>query len=101
MIYTAPQNVTSPQDAVSDVNVIFDGGDDSVSIARLRWFGDEVLAMRWNIALREWDDPDKIADQKVCLGMPVSRGFPTWFILPEEMFNSASELSEVLRKLSV
>ncbi len=100
MIYIQPAQVTSPQDAISNLNVLFDGGEDSVSVARLDWFGNSVIAMRWNIALREWDDPDKISEAKPCLGMPVSRGYPTWFILPEDMFNSNTELSVALNGLN-
>jgi hypothetical protein len=100
MRYTLPEDVTSPQDAISKVEVIHDDGEDSVSIARITWFGTEMLAMRWNIALREWDDPEKIDESKICLGMPVSRGYPTWFILPEKMFDFGSELSYIFKKLS-
>ena len=99
MRYKPPDTVTSPRDAISNVEVLYDGGDDSVSVARITWFGNEVLAMRWNIALREWDDPEKINEHKICLGMPVSSGFSTWFILPDEMFESNSELSSVLKTL--
>jgi hypothetical protein len=99
MRYRLTQDVISPQDAISNVDVIFDGGEDSVSIARITWFGNVVVAMRWNIALREWDVPEKADDTRECLGMPVSRGYPTWFILPEEMFNANSRLSEIMRTL--
>ncbi len=35
MRYHPPNQVTSPQDYVSNVRVLFDGGDDSVSIAKI------------------------------------------------------------------
>jgi hypothetical protein len=53
MRYTPPEEVTSPRDAISNVDVVHNGGEDSVSIARITWFGDVVTAMRWNVALRE------------------------------------------------
>ena len=46
MKYTLPQDVQSPRNAISNVEVLHDGGDDSVSIARITWFGNEALAMR-------------------------------------------------------
>jgi hypothetical protein len=97
MNYTAPANVIGPQDYVSNVHVIYDGGQDSVSIARLDWEGNQVFAMRWNVARREWDDPDKASGSKVCLGMPSSRGYPVWFVLPDEMLNPDSEIWQHIR----
>jgi len=101
MRYKTPNEVKSPRDAISNVDVLFDGGIDSVSVARLTWFGKQVLGMRWNIALREWDDLDKESESKECLGMPVSRGYSTWFVLPDEMFDENSPLSDLLRRLSL
>ena len=95
MRYTPPNTVTSPRDCVSNINVIFDGGvipPTHFSVARLDWEGSPCLVMRWNVGQREWDDPEKQNNQKVCLGMPVSRGFPVWFVLPEVLLNEHSEV---------
>lgn len=100
MRYRNPNSVLSPRDGVSDLEVLFDDPD-SVSIARFNWFNDEVIGMRWNIALREWDDEAKISEEKECLGMPVSRGYPTWFILPEELFDKESDLSKIISKIKI
>jgi hypothetical protein len=97
MNYTAPTNVIGPQDYVSNVRVIYDGGEDSVSIARLDWEGNQVFAMRWNVARREWHDPDKVSGSKVCIGMPSSRGHPVWFVLPDEMLDPGSEIWQQIR----
>jgi len=94
MQYTPPNTVTSPQDCVSNINVIFDGGTGSspFSVAKLDWDGSPCIAMRWNVSQREWGDPEKQNNQKVCAGMPVSRGFPVWFVLPTELFDENSEV---------
>ena len=71
MIYFKPNQVTSPQKFMKIVRVIFDGGLYSFSIAELEWEGSKVYGMRWNVS-----------GKKVCLGMPVSRARPVWFVIP-------------------
>jgi hypothetical protein len=61
---------------VSDLNIIFDGGESSYSVAKLRWDGDPAVAVRWN-------GGDSAPFQG--LGNPQSRGIPTWFILPDSI----------------
>lgn len=91
MNYTKPENVTSPKDYVDNVRVLFDGGENSISVAKLKWKGNEQIAMRWNISMREKLDEGK-RKGKQCLGMPVSTGHPVWFIVPEGLFNPKSDL---------
>ncbi len=83
MIYVNPLNVVSPRDCVSNVNVIFDGGEESFSIAEMDWEGTKAVGIRWNVASRECDDSEKLEGKKECKGMPVSRTYPVWFILPD------------------
>jgi len=95
MQYKAPNAVTSPKDCVSNINVIFDGGvipPTHFSVAKLDWDGDPCIAMRWNVGQREWDEPDKQNNQQICAGMPVSRGYPVWFVLPKELFDENSDV---------
>lgn len=94
MKYFAPKKVIGPKDFVTNVKVLYDGGPNSVSVAQLDWEGNTCIAMRWNIARREWDDKDKKNNKKTCVGMPSSHGFPVWFILPDELFDSQSDLSK-------
>ena len=75
MTYTLPQAVTSPRDYIKKIHVIHDGGDRGYSVAKL-----------------EWEDPDKVSGQKVCVGMPSSHGYPVWFVLPEDILNKESEV---------
>jgi len=76
---------------------MYDGGENSVSIAKITWFGKIVIGMRWNVSMREWDNPNKNKPGgNICLGNPISRGYPTWFILPPEMFDKNSELAAIL-----
>jgi hypothetical protein len=97
MNYTPPNTVTSPRDYISNLCVLFDGGEDSVSVARLHWEGKPCIAMRWNVARREWDDPEKKSGKKVCVGMPSSHGFPVWFLLPDELLEEESDLRRLVK----
>jgi hypothetical protein len=91
MKYIPPQNVTGPQDYISSVTVLYDGQDEGFSIAKIVWEDTACYGIRWNIARREWDDPEKVANKKTCVGMPSSHGYPVWFILPNELLNPNSE----------
>jgi len=84
MKYVKPDDVKSPKNHLELVRVLYDGKDDpSYSIAIVKYDdGDESYAMRWNISSAEYDDPDKVQGKKLCIGNPVSRGYPTWFVLP-------------------
>ena len=82
MLYVDPKTVTSPRDYLRLISVVFDGGPHSISIAEIKWEGAPAYAYRWNIARREWDDPEKINHSKVCNGYPVSRSHPAWSVLP-------------------
>jgi tRNA U34 2-thiouridine synthase MnmA/TrmU len=91
MKYKNPSLVTSPKDAISNLRVLYDGGDSSVSIAKMKWKGQEVVGMRWNVGMREWNDQQK-KNGKECLGVPTSNGRSIWFIVPDELLNRDSEL---------
>ncbi|HEX3628355.1 MAG TPA: hypothetical protein VH280_23345 [Verrucomicrobiae bacterium] len=95
MKYTAPASVTAPQDFISNIRVIYDGGDDSFSLAQLDWEGKPCFAMRWNVARREWDDPNKALGKNVCVGMPSSHGHPVWFVLPDEIMKQDPKIWEL------
>lgn len=82
MRYTDPRTVVSPRSVITNLNVIYDGGEEGISIATMKWDGDDAIGIRWNIAMNEWDDPKKVAEEKVCLGLPISRALPVWYILP-------------------
>lgn len=98
MEYTPPQEVTSPRDCIDNVQVIHDGGlgegDEAkaYSVATIEWEGVSCLAIRWNVAQREWEDPEKVSGERVCVGMPSSRGYPVWFILPKEILDADSDV---------
>jgi len=49
MKYIKPAAVLSPRDFISNVRVLYDGGEDYVSVALLEWEGEECLAIRWNV----------------------------------------------------
>ncbi len=84
MSYITPNLVVSPKKWVSNLNVIYDGGEHSWSLARMTWDGRESIGLRWNGGSDDKRFPG--------IGNPQSRGVPTWFILPDE-------LSEIVVKM--
>ena len=71
-----PRDVVSPQSTWQLIDVLYESEDWSMAIGR--WKSDEgkwrpVLAQRWN----GWEGGK---------GNPISRGFPTWFIMPDETY---------------
>ncbi len=98
MNYINPNQVISPQEYISNIRILHDGGNDSFSLARVEWEGEDCFAIRWNIARREWDDPEKQIDRKQCIGMPSSHGYPIWFILPEELIDQDSEIWRIINE---
>jgi len=64
--------VLSPKRHWVLVAVLDEGSEEDSALALGRWDNKPVLAMRWNGSN---DNP---------IGNPQSRGFPTWFVVPEE-----------------
>jgi hypothetical protein len=72
MAYLKPQQVLSPKGKVGGIlEVIHDPGEGRMSVARIVWEQDEVVATRWN------------GTNARPLGNPVSRGHATWFVVDE------------------
>jgi hypothetical protein len=74
MSYIDPQTVMSPKNRVGSVDVLYDDGPGSWSIARLEYDGEERIGMRWNGQ-----------EDEAGIGNPQSRGKPTWFVVPKEL----------------
>ena len=72
MAYVKPQEVLSPRAKVGRIlEVIHDPGEGRMSVARIVWEQDEVVATRWN------------GTNAQPLGNPVSRGHATWFVVDQ------------------
>ena len=72
MSYVRPKEVLSPRKHVGGVlEVIHDPGEGRMSVARILWDKQEVIATRWN------------GDSDRPLGNPVSRGQATWFVVDD------------------
>ncbi len=100
--YHEPQNVLSPRRCVNSVTPLYDGGEDEAfSLAIVNWQGKDCIGIRWNITHGEWDDENKKSGQVTCVGEPNSRGYPTWFILPDDFLNQIingdSEIINVIK----
>lgn len=82
-MYLKPTEVLSPRGQVEVMDVLYDSGEWGVSVARIRYRDKknqpfkECTGMRWNGSLGKGNK-----------GMPVSRGFPVWFVIPDEFSES-------------
>jgi hypothetical protein len=70
MSYIAPEKVLSPRKRVGGIiEVIHDPGENGMSVARIIWDEEPVVAIRWN------------GNSEQPLGNPMSRRQPTWFVV--------------------
>lgn len=102
MIRHHPANtVTSPKDCVDNVRVIYDGGavKGEFSVAVLEWQGNPCIGIRWNITERELYNPDKQSGKVICVGEPNSRGYATWFILPDSFLTELLQGGNISREI--
>lgn len=84
MPYVRPEEVLSPRSLVGGVlEVIHDPGEGHMSVARIVWDGEEVIATRWNGTTEQ------------PLGNPVSRGHATWFVVDGY---AAAEVEDAARR---
>jgi len=91
-IHHPASTVLSPKDCVNSVAPIYDGGpiQGEYSVAIIDWQGRECIGIRWNINERELDSQDKVSGKVTCMGEPNSRGYPTWFIIPDAFLTALS-----------
>lgn len=82
-----PSKVISPKKNVKNVTVLYDGGTGHgcYSVAKLKWNKKDVIGVRWNVSENEVNNAEKISGKKVCLGEPNSRGYSTWFVIPDAL----------------
>ena len=86
MSYINPQTVMSPRNRVGSVDILYDDGPGSWSVARLEY--DNVpdrIGIRWNGS-----------EEEAGIGNPQSRGRPTWFVVPDELSPMVREVAERL-----
>ena len=86
MTYTDPSTVYTPKGRITDLKVLHDGGQDSWSLATMKWDGAEVIGMRWNGGMN---------NGKPTVGNPQSRGKPTWFVLPSEVGDAIKKMLDI------
>jgi hypothetical protein len=85
MAYVNPETVVSPRNRIRSVDVLYDDGAGSWSVALLDYDGRERLGIRWNGENGESG-----------IGNPQSRARPTWFVLPDELAAVVREQVEQL-----
>lgn len=84
MKYNHPNQVRSPRGYAKHITPLYDGGEEGFSIALLEdCNGNHNIGIRWNVSEKEWDDSYKTEEGMICVGMPQSRGYSVWFILPD------------------
>ena len=72
MAYVHPEEALAPKNRMGGIlEVIHAGGENEMSVARILWDDEEVIAARWN------------GDDQRPLGNPVSRGHATWFVIED------------------
>ena len=91
MSYVKPDLVMSPKGRVSNLYVIYDGGERQWSLARMNWDGEEAIGLRWNGGSKDKRFPN--------IGNPQSRGVPTWFILPDEIADVVIDMLKLHKKI--
>jgi len=91
MLIVPPEQVLSPRDSVEVIEVLDAGTQESFALAIVAFEGVMNVGIRWNVAMREWDDESKIDESRRCVGMPSSRGYPVWFILPLDFLRMLME----------
>lgn len=92
MTYIKPEMVVSPKGKISDLKVVFDGGEKSWALSELKWEGKQVMALRWNGGSEDQRFPG--------IGNPQSRGVPTWFILPDEVGKAVLSMLELSKRIT-
>ena len=92
MSYIKPKDVGSPKSYWLLRKVLYDGGEFQWSVAEGQWKDDsrwkECLALRWN------GGP---GGEK---GNPQSRGYPTWFIVPDDLEEAIREVIDQINSKS-
>jgi hypothetical protein len=87
--YIRPEEVRSPKGRVRDIlEVIHDPGEDRMSVARILWDDEEVIATRWN------------GNAEQPLGNPVSRGHATWFVVDGYAATSVEQAARLAAEAS-
>lgn len=96
MDYIDPRTVLTPRGTITELAVIYDGGEHGWSLARMKWEGDPIIAMRWNGGRPKQIPPSN----KPSIGTPQSRGYPTWFVLPKEVGEMIENSLRLQKKIS-
>ena len=93
MKYIIPKDVKNPRRYVKTIKPLYDGGCGGFSIAILEDINGHCnVGMRWNISEKEWVDQRKIDEEKYCVGMPQSRGYSVWLILPKSSWKYVPQM---------
>lgn len=74
-MYVNAEDVTTPQEHWRLDSVIYDEGASLPAVAFGYWDDQPTVGLRWNV----WNEQGK------ALGNPQSRGYATWFVLPNSV----------------
>jgi hypothetical protein len=90
-MYTDPRTVLSPKGTVKNLEVLYDGGENGWSLARMTWGSSPVMGMRWNGGSNNGEPS---------IGTPNARGYSTWFVLPAEVGDAVETMLRFKKKIS-
>jgi hypothetical protein len=88
MSYQDPKSVLSPKGSIKDIEIIYDGGENSWSLAKMKWDNWPVIGMRWN---------GGSGNGQPSIGNPQSRGYATWFVVPDEVGEAIEKMIHLAR----
>ncbi len=100
MMYYKSIEVISPKRNLK--NVIDIHQNKNFALAKVTWNGSDKIAIRWNVTENELKNNEKASGKVKCIGEPNSRGYPTWFILPDDFLEALvndTKLAEDLRNI--
>lgn len=92
MSYIKPEMVLSPKNRITELEIIYDDGENSWALAKMKWDGNPVTSLRWNGGSKDPRFPG--------IGNPQSRGVPTWFVLPDEVSDAILNMLKLGKKIA-
>ncbi|WP_245809108.1 hypothetical protein [Acinetobacter populi] len=94
-----PYDVVTPRKNITAIHVIYDGGENSFSLAKLKWKSEETNLIEDKLGLR-WNGTKQSPK-----GFPTAMGNPSWFIVPAKLEqvlkDKAFELNETEGKAKI
>jgi hypothetical protein len=66
LLYHGPETVINPRRFIKKVIVLYDGKEEGFSLSSIDWECVDHMGIRWNVAIKELDSPEKQNGLQVC-----------------------------------